>query len=62
MTTCPTCKGTGQHVVMRFVRNYEKIQLPDKCPDCDGTGKKPTPKPPLIKSKMTAVRRKRRGR
>ena len=49
MTICPGCYGTGQHIVMRFVRRYEKIRLPGKCPDCEGTGKKPTPKPMHIK-------------
>jgi hypothetical protein len=45
MTTCPACLGTGQHIVMRFVRRYEKLPLPKKCPDCDGTGEKQPPKP-----------------
>jgi DnaJ-class molecular chaperone len=61
MTTCPTCHGTGQHIVMRFVRRYEKMQMPGKCPDCDGTGQKPPPKPAAITSKVTAARRTRRG-
>jgi DnaJ-class molecular chaperone len=61
MTICPGCYGTGQNIVMRFVRRYEKIRLPGKCPDCEGTGKKPTPKPMHIKSRMAEVRRKRLG-
>ena len=36
---CPACHGTGQETVMRPVRPYEPIELPEPCATCAGTGK-----------------------
>jgi len=43
MTTCSTCHGTGQRVVMRTVIPGAKIPPYEPCPDCNGTGQKPSP-------------------
>jgi DnaJ-class molecular chaperone len=57
---CPDCHGTGQHVVMRTVRPYAKIEPPPPCDRCNGTGRVPRPRPVPMLSRMTQVRRTRR--
>jgi DnaJ-class molecular chaperone len=62
-TDCPACHGTGQFIVMRPIRRYEKIE-PLFCSECGGTGKKPEktkPKPVRIISRLARARRTRRG-
>ena len=60
---CVTCYGTGQLVEARPVRFGQPLQLPEQCPDCNGTGIQPKRllRPVPIKSRMGSVRRARRG-
>jgi DnaJ-class molecular chaperone len=58
--TCQTCYGEGFDSSMQRVRPGAKL-YPIPCQACCGTGRKPKPKPVRLLSRMTNVRRTRRG-